>query len=95
MSLNKASFLLKRNNLRKWIFIFISSMFLFGCANVTEILDSSIISDLRPVNNAYIYSYTDPVTGTQYIIYSHYSGNAGMGGITPRLNLDGSLYTGD
>lgn len=37
-----------------------------------------------------IYDYTDPETGVHYLIYSEDQYNAGMGGITPRLNPDGS-----
>ncbi len=36
--------------------------------------------------------WTDEETGVQYIIYSYSTGYSGMGGITPRLNEDGSLY---
>lgn len=37
-----------------------------------------------------VYDYTDPETGVHYLIYSEDQYNAGMGGITPRLNPDGS-----
>ena len=36
--------------------------------------------------------WTDTETGVQYVIYCHSGGYSGMGGITPRLNLDGTLY---
>ena len=37
--------------------------------------------------------WTDEETGVEYVIYSHSSnGYTGMGGITPRLNADGTLY---
>lgn len=39
-----------------------------------------------------IYFITDPDTGVQYIVYREKVGYAGMGGITPRLRSDGSLY---
>ncbi|AXF52226.1 MAG: hypothetical protein [Inoviridae sp.] len=42
-----------------------------------------------------IYIWTDEETGVQYIIYREKSGYAGFGGITPRLNTDGSLYVLD
>lgn len=38
-----------------------------------------------------VYDYTDPETGVHYLIYSEDQCNAGMGGITPRLNPDGSI----
>ncbi len=38
-----------------------------------------------------VYDYVDPDTGVHYLIYTHKAYNAGMGGITPRLNPDGSI----
>ena len=40
-----------------------------------------------------IFIWTDEETGVQYIVYSDKDGYGGMGGITPRLNADGTLYT--
>ena len=40
-----------------------------------------------------IFVWTDEETGVQYIVYSEKDGYGGMGGITPRLNADGTLYT--
>lgn len=42
-----------------------------------------------------IYIVTDPETGVQYIVYREKAYNAGMGGLTPRLRPDGSLYVVD
>lgn len=39
--------------------------------------------------------WTDEKTGVQYIIYDRQDGYGGMGGITPRYNADGTLYTVD
>lgn len=36
--------------------------------------------------------WTDAETGVQYVVYDRRSGSGGMGGITPRLNADGTLY---
>ena len=36
--------------------------------------------------------WTDEATGVQYVIYNHGAPYKGMGGITPRLNADGTLY---
>ena len=36
--------------------------------------------------------WTDEETGVQYVIYRDKAGYAGFGGITPRLNSDGTLY---
>lgn len=43
-------------------------------------------------DNETIYIWTDEDTGVQYIIYSEAGYRKGFGGITPRLNPDGSLY---
>lgn len=47
------------------------------------------------VSDTHISVWTDQETGVQYIIYSRKRGEAGIGGITPRLNADGSLYVVD
>ena len=39
-----------------------------------------------------VYIWTDEETGVQYVIFSESYGGIGRGGITPRLNLDGTLY---
>lgn len=36
--------------------------------------------------------WTDTETNVQYVIYCSEASYAGMGGITPRLNADGTLY---
>lgn len=45
----------------------------------------------QEVNNNDIYEFIDPDTGVHYWIYSRTGGYAGMGGITPRLNSDGTV----
>ncbi len=47
------------------------------------------------IQNENIYVITDPDTGVQYIVFREKAYNAGMGGITPRLNPDGSLCVVD
>jgi hypothetical protein len=39
-----------------------------------------------------VYIWTDEETGVQYLIYSDRHSESGMGGITPRLNADGTIY---
>lgn len=51
---------------------------------LTRVLNSSVTKQV-------VYDYTDPETGVHYLIYSEDQYNAGMGGITPRLNPDGSI----
>lgn len=38
-----------------------------------------------------VYDFVDPDTGVHYLIYDRTTGYAGKGGITPRLNADGSI----
>lgn len=51
---------------------------------LTRVLNSNVTKKV-------VYDYTDPETGVHYLIYSEDQYNAGMGGITPRLNPDGSI----
>ena len=57
--------------------------FLVGCSDDTNMTETS---------NTYVEFWTDEETGVQYVIYNRIAGYAGMGGITPRLDADGSLY---
>lgn len=43
-------------------------------------------------DDADIKIWTDTETGVQYVIYADCVGYCGQGGITPRLNADGTLY---
>ena len=45
------------------------------------------------VEKKVVYDYTDPETGVHYLIYSEHQYRSGMGGITLRLNPDGSIMT--
>ena len=56
---------------------------LISCADKTNIEASS---------NSHVEFWTDTETGVQYVIYDKKDGYGGMGGITPRLNSDGTLY---
>jgi len=42
-----------------------------------------------------VYVWTDEETGVQYLIYSDRHSDSGMGGITPRLNADGTICVVD
>lgn len=46
---------------------------------------------LRKIDNNDIYEFVDSDTGVHYWIYSHRMGNSGQGGMTPRLNSDGTV----
>ena len=60
---------------------------LVGCTNGVK----SAPSDTIAVTNNDIYEFVDPETGVHYWIYSHGAAYQGMGGITPRLNADGTI----
>lgn len=63
------------------------SLSIFGCATESEASSKSV----KEMYNDDIYEFIDPDTGVHYWIYSHGAGYVGMGGITPRLNSDGSI----
>ena len=66
---------------------------LVGC-NVPHGTQTSNEGSTSKINNDDIYEFVDPDTGVHYWIYSHYShktGYGGMGGMTPRLNSDGTV----
>ncbi len=63
---------------------------IFGSASDTEVLQPLPEFEGNGVDN--LFFWTDEETGVQYIIYNEERYNAGFGGITPRLNTDGSLY---
>ena len=68
------------------LFALVLVLCLVGC-EVTAFSDAKLKEDCEDV-----YIWTDKETGVQYIIFDKKKGYAGMGGITPRLNADGSLY---
>jgi hypothetical protein len=57
-----------------------------GCdaENPTPNIENSSDKDIK--------FWIDNETGVQYIIYTNHNSTYGMGGITPRLNSDGTLY---
>ena len=57
---------------------------LVGCSNSTD-------NNIEKIYNSDIYEFIDPDTGVHYWIYSHKEGYGGMGGMTPRLNPDGTV----
>lgn len=59
---------------------------------ITMKAESKSNSSLLPFHkNHNIKDWIDPDTGVHYLVNSDQSGYAGMGGITPRLNPDGSV----
>lgn len=65
---------------------------LVGC-NVPHGTQTSNEGSTSKINNDDIYEFVDPDTGVHYWIYSHKTktGYGGMGGMTPRLNSDGTV----
>ncbi len=70
-----------------------------SCDGLNKVIDDNAVTlNLEPEeptvgekNDGTIYIWTDEDTGVQYIVYREKLYNAGFGGITPRLNPDGSL----
>lgn len=71
------------------------------CSALNDIdakLDNTVTTEKPEISEIYdsnIYEYVDKETGVHYLIYSYKGGYAGMGGITPRLNADGSVMVGE
>lgn len=70
------------------LFALVLILCLVGCEEANE----SNKASLKTEDNSTIYIWTDEETGVQYIVFSDKKGYGGMGGITPRLNSDGTLY---
>jgi hypothetical protein len=60
---------------------------LVGCVEGVE----SDTSDTVTITNNDMYEFVDPQTGVHYWVYSHSEYYKGMGGMTPRLNADGTI----
>lgn len=65
-----------------------------GCT-VPQGTNTSNEGSTSKIYNSDIYEFVDPDTGVHYWIYSHSGGYSGMGGMTPRLNSDGTVMTTD
>ncbi len=70
------------------LFALVLTLCLVGCKETSE----SNKAEPKEESTSNIFIWIDEETGVQYIIYSDKRGYAGMGGITPRLNADGTLY---
>ena len=68
---------------------------LVGCDSDRDIYVDMPNNGVTKTSNVNIEFWTDEETGVQYVIYDRVGGYAGMGGITPRLNSDGSVYIVD
>ena len=63
----------------------------FALVDVPHGTQTSNEGNTSKINNDDIYEFVDPDTKIHYWIYSHSDGYSGMGGITPRLNSDGTV----
>jgi hypothetical protein len=72
------------------IMVAMVSIFLVACSGHGESSAQSK-TGTKTLNGSYVYEWIDKDTGVHYWIYSETSGYAGHGGITPRLNADGSV----
>jgi maltose-binding protein MalE len=70
------------------LIIVVLMLCLSGCETSNKIQKPTLAEE----SNENISIWTDTETGVQYIVYTDTAGYCGMGGITPRLNADGTLY---
>ena len=77
----------------KKVLCFLLSLFLIICLAGCKIYQINENENIKlNSKDTDIRFWTDEETGVQYVIYNHGAGYKGMGGITPRLNADGTLY---
>lgn len=79
---------MKKKKLCGLVMCFLLCTALVGCS-ASETNNASITK----LPNSSIFEFVDQDTGVHYLIYSNKLANAGMGGITPRLNSDGTVMT--
>ena len=65
---------------------------LTGCA-IPKGTETSNSGSTTKIHNRDFYEFIDPDTGVHYWVYSHAAGYTSMGGMTPRLNSDGTVMT--
>lgn len=83
---------MKKKKLCGLVMCFLLCTALVGCSvSEIETTDNASITEIR---NPSIYEFVDKDTGVHYWIYSQrLTKGGGMGGITPRLNSDGTVMT--
>lgn len=85
----------KVNDMRKIILFALLCL----CVNMTGCSDDSIADkseyDIREISGGQFkycfYDFVDKDTGVHYIVYNNSGYYGGAGGITPRLNTDGTV----
>lgn len=81
---------MKKNILATLLVFGLAATTLIGCSNPTGV-ETTKDNNIEKIYNSDIYEFIDPDTGVHYWIYSHKAGYGGMGGMTPRLNPDGTV----
>lgn len=76
---------------KKFVLFGITSMLLFSLTGCVKGTTTDLSGTAPKIYNNDIYEFVDPDTGVHYWVYSHQEGYSGMGGMTPRLNSDGSV----
>lgn len=71
------------------LLIGLTTLSILGCSNTVNAEQDQI--GINKLYNNDIYEFIDPDTGVHYLVYSRSAPSKGMGGITPRLNADGSI----
>lgn len=81
--------------MKKLIIAILAFALILCLAGCIEVSKSNESNETKPKeeSTSNVYIWIDKKTGVQYIVYSYKCGYSGMGGITPRLNADGTLYT--
>lgn len=64
----------------------LSCLFMSGCGSEEASAEST--TGTKTLSGNYVYEWIDKDTGVHYLIYRETSGSGGM---TPRLNADGSI----
>lgn len=76
---------------KKLLALGIAICILLGMTGCVSGVQSSNDGSTTKIYNSDIYEFVDPDTGVHYWVYSHKEGYGGMGGMTPRLNSDGTV----
>lgn len=69
--------------------VLMSCLFMVGCGTGESSAEST--TGTKTLQGNYVFEWIDRDTGVHYWIYREDCGKAGYGGMTPRLNADGSV----
>lgn len=74
-----------------FVLILLIGGILCGCGTSQGNQSGTLETNIGQIYNDNIYEFIDSETGVHYWIYSQSRGYGGMGGMTPRLNSDGTI----